>query len=185
MDMKETILEIAQRLVQQRGVNGFSYADIAKEVGISKPSLHHHFTTKSALVTRLIENYTEQLVNYLMSLEKGELTFSEKLNGYYDLYRGSLNKERICLGGMLSAEALTLGPEIQPLLNSFFQYQHDWLIKLLEQGDSSGEFHLTTSANKHASVMIATLQGALVVSQATKTNDFFENSIKGLLSSIK
>jgi len=185
MDMKETILEIAQRLVQQRGVNGFSYADIAKEVGISKPSLHHHFTTKSALITRLIENYTEQLVNYLDSLSKGNLTYSQKLNGYYDLYRNSLNEERICLGGMLSAEALTLGPEIQPLLQVFFKYQQKWLIELLEQGVSSGEFHLATPINTQASVIIATLQGALVVSRATKTSDFFESSIEGLSSFIK
>lgn len=49
MDMREQILTSAQRLVQQRGFNGFSYADIADEVGIRKASLHHYFPTKTDL----------------------------------------------------------------------------------------------------------------------------------------
>ena len=34
METKDYILASAQRLVQQRGFNGFSYADVAQEVGI-------------------------------------------------------------------------------------------------------------------------------------------------------
>ena len=36
------ILDVAERLVQLRGFNGFSYADVAEELGISKASLHYH-----------------------------------------------------------------------------------------------------------------------------------------------
>ena len=39
----ERILDIAERLVQTRGFNNFSYADIATELGITKASLHYHF----------------------------------------------------------------------------------------------------------------------------------------------
>ena len=39
-DTRSQILDIAERLVQIRGFNGFSYADIAAELGIAKASLH-------------------------------------------------------------------------------------------------------------------------------------------------
>jgi TetR/AcrR family transcriptional repressor of nem operon len=48
-------LDIAEQLVQTRGFNGFSYADIAAEIGISKASLHYHFPTKAMLGERLID----------------------------------------------------------------------------------------------------------------------------------
>ena len=41
----QQILDIAQRLVQTRGFNAFSYADIANAMGISKASLHYHFVS--------------------------------------------------------------------------------------------------------------------------------------------
>ncbi len=40
------ILDVAERLVQARGFNGFSYADIAVELGLTKAALHYHFSGK-------------------------------------------------------------------------------------------------------------------------------------------
>jgi TetR/AcrR family transcriptional regulator, transcriptional repressor for nem operon len=185
MDMKTMILDSAQRLIQQRGANGFSYADIAKEVGVSKPSLHHHFATKSELVGRLMERYTEQLIEYLDSFNRKSLSAKDKISGYCDLYRSSLDHDRVCLGGMLSAEALTLETETQPLLPRFFEYQQQWLSHVLDQGKATGEFHLKISANNQAVIMMAALQGALIICRASKTKAPFEQSVKGLLSSIE
>ncbi|MGS2718444.1 TetR/AcrR family transcriptional regulator [Eionea flava] len=183
--MKTTILDSAQRLIQQRGVNGFSYADIAKEVGVSKPSLHHHFATKAELVARLMERYTEQLIEYLDSVDKKSLSAKDKICAYCDLYRSSLDHEKVCLGGILSAEALTLETDTQPLLTRFFEYQQQWLTQALKQGKANGELHLKMPVKNQAVVMIASLQGALVISRASKTKAPFEQSVKGLLSAIE
>ena len=43
------ILDVAERLAQTQGYNGFSYADIAAELGITKASLHYHFASKADL----------------------------------------------------------------------------------------------------------------------------------------
>lgn len=185
MDMKERILDVALALVQQRGVNAFSYADIAKEVGVSKASVHHHFATKSELVNCLMENYTEQLIQYLDSHNQKNLSAKDKLNYYCDVYRNTLDNEKVCLGGMLSAEALTLGSETKPLLSRFFEYQKQWLIQVLKQGEESGELHLNTSGEKLAVMLIATLQGALVVSRSAKTPIFFDQSVEGFFSFIE
>jgi TetR/AcrR family transcriptional repressor of nem operon len=48
------ILEVAERLVQRRGFNGFSHADVAEEVGTTKPALHDHFARKAELGAALI-----------------------------------------------------------------------------------------------------------------------------------
>ena len=44
---RSRILDVAEQLVQTRGFNGFSYADISAELGITKASLHYHFATKA------------------------------------------------------------------------------------------------------------------------------------------
>ena len=56
------ILDVAERLVQLRGFNGFSYADVAEELGISKASLHYHFAGKAeALIERYASRFTASL----------------------------------------------------------------------------------------------------------------------------
>ena len=181
MDMKERILDIGQRLIQQRGVNGFSYADIAKEVGVAKPSLHHHFATKTDLVVRLMERYSEQLREYLASVSGNKESALDKLTAYCALYRTNLDGKRACMGGMLSAEANTLDPQVQPMLQRFFETQRQWLVQVLETGASAGELHLTGDAEAEACNIIASMQGALVVSRSAVDTTFFDLAERAIL----
>src|SRR5262245_3359472 len=48
-DTATRILDAAERLVQIRGFSGFSYADVAEELGVTKASLHYHFAGKAEL----------------------------------------------------------------------------------------------------------------------------------------
>ncbi len=59
------ILDVAERLVQVRGFNGFSYADVAAELHITKAALHYHFAGKSALGEALITRYASRFAEAL------------------------------------------------------------------------------------------------------------------------
>ena len=56
-DTATRILDSAESLVQVRGFNGFSYADVAAELGVTKASLHYHFPGKAELGRALIVRY--------------------------------------------------------------------------------------------------------------------------------
>ena len=53
----DRVLHIAAALVQTRSFNAFSYADIARTVGIRKASLHQHCAPKAALGVALVARY--------------------------------------------------------------------------------------------------------------------------------
>ena len=64
------ILDVAERLAQVRGFNGFSYADIAAEVGITKAALHYHFASKADLGKALISRYAARFGEALAAIER-------------------------------------------------------------------------------------------------------------------
>src|SRR5450755_3943128 len=102
------ILDVAERLVQTRGFNAFSYADIAAELGISKPALHYHYPSKQALGDALISRYSERFFRELDAIEAAEQDAGARLSAYVGLYRSVLSANRMCLCGMLAAEYQTL-----------------------------------------------------------------------------
>src|ERR1700733_2743383 len=75
----ERILDIAERLVQTRGFNNFSYADIASELGITTASLHYHFPGKAELGLALITRYGERFSHALSQIEQGQPNARAKL----------------------------------------------------------------------------------------------------------
>ena len=81
-DTSQRILDTAERLVQTRGFNGFSYADIATTLGVTKASLHYHFPAKAELGQRLIERYEKNFLAALEAIDQTSTTAREKLKRY-------------------------------------------------------------------------------------------------------
>ena len=103
-DTSQRILDTAERLVQTRGFNGFSYADIATTLGVTKASLHYHFPAKAELGHRLIERYEKNFLAALETIDQTSTTAREKLKRYAQIYADVLRNNRMCLCGMLAAE---------------------------------------------------------------------------------
>ncbi len=184
MEMKDKILESAQKLVQQRGFNGFSYADVANEVGIRKASLHHHFPSKTDLGLSLINIYSERLTTALVNLDNSSSSIEKKLNNYIDIYRSALEDQRMCLGGMLASEIITLDPVMLPSLHHFFDINTSWLAKTLEEGQAQQLFTLTSPADDQAQLFVSSLQGALLISRAMNNMNLFEQASSSLLKNL-
>src|SRR5687767_13048426 len=114
------MLDVAERLAQTRGFNGFSYADIAAALGITKASLHYHFATKADLGRALIERYSNSFAEALAQIEASGLDARAQLQRYVQLYRDVLSNDRICLCGMLAAEVTTLPDPMKKAIRRFF-----------------------------------------------------------------
>src|SRR3954467_6907473 len=102
------ILDIAERLAQSRGFNGFSYADVAAELQVTKAGLHYHFAGKGELGEALMRRYHARFAEALAAIEAGEPDAAACLRAYTDLYAGVLDGRLMCLCGMLAAEFETL-----------------------------------------------------------------------------
>src|ERR1700733_11196961 len=80
------VLDVAEKLAQTRGYNGFSYADIAAQLGVTKASLHYHFPSKAQLGIALIDRYHRSFGDALLAIDRQTQKPAEKLRRYVDLY---------------------------------------------------------------------------------------------------
>ena len=159
------MLDVAERLVQVRGYNGFSYADVAAELRITKAALHYHFASKADLGAALIDRYCDRLAASLAELAAAEPSAPARLRGYAAVYRDMLDGERLCLCGMLAAEYQTLPPVMQSAVIRFFTRNEAWLAEVLADGAAAGEIQLAVSAQDAAVALVAGLEGAMLVTR--------------------
>jgi TetR/AcrR family transcriptional regulator, transcriptional repressor for nem operon len=159
------ILDIAERLVQTRGFNSFSYADIATELGITKASLHYHFPGKAELGYALITRYGERFNGALEEIDRGLPDARTKLEAYADLYAGVLRGERMCMCGVLAAEFQTLPDPMREEVIRFFDENQTWLTALLEQGKLDGSLSFRGQPEDVAQGILSTLEGAMLVAR--------------------
>ena len=73
----------------------------------------------------------------------------------------------MCLCGMLAAEHTTLPAPMQRALQAFFDANEHWLTGVLEAGRRrSGELTLPAGAREEARLLVAGLEGALLVARS-------------------
>jgi TetR/AcrR family transcriptional repressor of nem operon len=164
-DTRQLILDISEQLVQVRGFNAFSYADVAAELGITKASLHYHFPGKAELGQALIARYAQRFEQALDAIDAGGGAAPRKLSAYAKLYADVLRRHRMCLCGMLAAEYETLPDPIRVAVHGFFDNNERWLSRVLRQGRSEHTLEFEGSARATARMIISGLEGAMLVAR--------------------
>ena len=177
-------LDTAERLVQVRGYNGFSYADIAAELRITKASLHYHFATKADLGEALINRYSTRFFQALAEVDADGAAAPAKLAAYTKLYADVLSEQKMCLCGMLAAEYPTLPLPMQAAVVGFFDYNESWLQAVLEQGMAEGTLAFTGQARDTARMIVSGLEGAMLVTRPYGDAARFQVAAASLLASV-
>jgi TetR/AcrR family transcriptional repressor of nem operon len=164
-DTASQILDVAERLVQIRGFNGFSYADVASELNVSKASLHYHFAGKAELGEALIGRYAARFADALEAVDERGHDAPAKLEAYASIYADVLRDRRMCLCGMLAADYDTLPEPMRDAVIRFFDQNEAWLTGVLEQGEEQGSLRLGGSASEAAQALVSGLEGALLIAR--------------------
>jgi TetR/AcrR family transcriptional repressor of nem operon len=180
----KAILDVAEELAQTRGYNGFSYADVAARLGVTTPSLHYHFPSKAELGGALIDRYQEMFGEALAAIDRRGGTAGDKLRQYAALYDSVMMNDRMCLCGMLAAEYATLPMAMRKGLKLFFDANERWLTLVLASGLRAGEFQFTESSNARARVLLAALEGAMLVARSYSDPVRFKAAAKYLLADL-
>jgi TetR/AcrR family transcriptional repressor of nem operon len=178
------VLDVAERLVQINGFNGFSYADVAAELALTKASLHYHFSSKAALGEALIARYAERFAEALARIDAEGSRGPDKLRAYVGLYAAVLREQRMCLCGMLAAEYQTLPEPMRDAVVRFFDANEAWLARVLEAGAADGSLSFAGSTEDTARLIISGLEGAMLVARPYDDAARFEAAADQLLANL-
>ena len=183
-DTTSKILDVAERLVQLRGFNGFSYADVASELKITKASLHSHCPAKADLGRALIERYSNRFSDELGAIDQRERDPMAKLEAYAKIYADVLSEHRMCLCGMLAAGYDTLPVPMREAVIDFFDVNEAWLTRVLDRGAADGKLVLSGSSAEAAQAIVSGLEGAMLIARPYDDVKRFDTAASRLLTSL-
>jgi TetR/AcrR family transcriptional regulator, transcriptional repressor for nem operon len=185
-DTRRELLDLAETLVRTRGYNGFSYRDLAEQIGIKTASIHYHFPTKGDLGVSLIENEREVFARNLAQLDATEKDPRRRLERFIQLFQATTIgcHNRMCLGAMLAVEQETLPDAVGQAVRRLFVDNEDWLAKLLEEGRKKRQFRFKGSAEVVARCLFSSLEGALLMARTFRDIRRFEATTQWILETL-
>lgn len=164
----DEILACARSLIIAGGYNGFSYADIAEVVGIRKPSIHHHFSSKVDLVRALVVHYRQEAEAGVADLEHRVPDPEEQLRAYMEYWKKCITdgSASFCVCALLASELPVLPEEVALEVRAYFRSLAAWLTSVLERGAQLGRIRLSNTPRIEAETLMATVHGAMLSARA-------------------
>jgi TetR/AcrR family transcriptional regulator, transcriptional repressor for nem operon len=151
-DRSDAIMDAAERHIRLAGYSGFSYRDIAADVGIRSASVHHHFPTKEMLAAAVARRYVDR---FELAVEREEAVGAGRVEAWRRVFRRAVHEDgRMCLCGALGAASAHLPPAVALEARRFFERGLDNL---------TGTHGLS---RPDAMRVMATLEGAMLLAAA-------------------
>jgi AcrR family transcriptional regulator len=170
---KRTILNLAESFLQDKGYNGFSYADIASELDVKNAAIHYHFPTKEDLGIAVIRRYRDRFKLWINNSRVKDLSPEEKLDWFLSIYNDMrADQGKVCLVGSFEAEFNTIPEGLQGEVQALHKEMLVWLQSTLAEGKVAGVFHFNGDPANKASLIMSALQGALQMARALGTKKF-------------
>ncbi len=142
MSTQQKLIDSARYLIQTRGYNGFSYADVAEQVQVRKASIHHHFPTKADLARAVVEESRALIVAQTRTLDDGAFDPEAQLRFYTGYWERCIadGSALFCVAGMLASELPTLPADLAENVRAHFRDLSNWLETVLTKGAQLGLF---------------------------------------------
>lgn len=139
-DTKTRILDLAEMLTQTKGFNGFSYIDLANEIGIKTSSVHYYFKIKDDLAAALVERVHERHAAGFQVIEAENRSADARLKALIEYFQNYVTDEKFCLCGMMAAEMQSVSPRVAKLVQAYFRDFQAWLERQFEHaGEDDAE----------------------------------------------
>lgn len=162
MDRKAEIIGLADQLVKSVGYEGFSYADLSQQLGITKASIHHHFPHKEDLGAALCDSYAAYLEKKFKALEARGGDAWSKLDAYFTGGAALVEDHgKTCPISALQAEVNSLPAPLKDRLRSLDTLELGFVARVLAQGRASGEFRFQGEPAAQAALLVSSYKGAL------------------------
>lgn len=163
---RDRILNAAEKRARAGGYNGFSFRDLATDVGVKSSSVHYHFPTKADLAEALAKRYAERALERLG--DPKTLKPREAIDRLVALFRESLTvNDQMCLCGLFGAERDMLPDAVTASVADYFRA----LLQYLET--SFGD----AWAGPNAVSLLARLEGALILARTMRDHGVFDAAI--------
>jgi TetR/AcrR family transcriptional repressor of nem operon len=179
---REQILDAATRLMHVSGYRGTSLDDVLRESGVGKGNFYYYFKSKEelgyAILDRIVRGFVERTLE--PSFADSSRPPLDRIHRFLD-YVLETQRQRNCVGGCpmgnLASELSDVHEGFRRRLAEIFTRWRERLTEALREAQSEGSLALTCDAGRLAQFLVASLEGAILMTKVTKEIEELETCV--------
>jgi AcrR family transcriptional regulator len=185
---KQRILQKSGILFNTQGYKATSISDITGATGYTKGAIYRHFESKAVLEKETLFHLSGIMFEKLRGMIKDEKTAGAKLRAIFKYFEGYVTNPEV-KGGCPLMNAAIEADDAHPVLRKeavkVLDILRDSIVGILKNGIRFNQIRKDTDLFYYSTVVIATLEGAIMMSRLRGDNDDIRRVIKHLERQLK
>jgi TetR/AcrR family transcriptional regulator, transcriptional repressor for nem operon len=175
-ETRERIIMRVAPLFNQQGYYGSSLSDMMAATGLKKGGIYNHFASKDELALAAFEyNWGLLRDKYEQALHSAGDSPAAQLFAAVEVHASFADNPPTAGGCPLlntAIESDDTHPLLQQHARAAMDYWRSLLTDIVARGIAQGEFKLSTNGEEVATILISTIEGAIMLSKLYNSPDF-------------
>jgi AcrR family transcriptional regulator len=167
-ETKTRIIQQAAELFNQQGYAGSSISDIMRVTGLQKGGIYNHFQSKDELALQAFDFAIACVSQHTLAAVRSKHHAIERLEAIIEVFSTFVNNPPIKGGCPLLNTAVESDDTNPALRDRAQQAMNSWrnlISQIIDKGITRGEIRSGVDADEIATIIIATLEGAIMMSK--------------------
>ena len=180
---KARIIHQAAELFNQKGYAGSSIADVMQATGLKKGGIYNHFKSKDELALAAFDYAVSLMSQEVWQAVKTERNAIRRLQALTSAYLIYIDEPPILGGCPILNTAIEADDLDSPLRDRALAAIDSWrslIVRIVQKGIKKGEVRSTVEADTVATIIICTIEGAIMMSQLEKNPIHLQRAIAHL-----
>jgi TetR/AcrR family transcriptional regulator, transcriptional repressor for nem operon len=180
---KERILKQSGRLFNTQGYKATSLSDITEASGLTKGAIYQHFKNKEKLEAETLKYLSNIMVSQLTLRIKAQPTAPDKLYAMFSYFRSYITQPPVKGGCPLLNVAIECddsNPALRKQAVGILDILKNSIVHIVNNGIRYGQIKPGTDRESYATLVIACLEGAIMMSKLRGNNKDMNSVINHL-----
>ncbi len=182
---QEEITDKAIRLIDQRGIQGLTIKNLAKETGVTEGAIYRHFENKKQILLSILSLFREKMKEFQESARSTEQTTYTKLQVILNSYRKFFESNPAIVSVIFAEEIFQNDNELSGEVAELIKENQEFMLSLIREGKSRGELRKDLDNQ----MMVSSILGPFrLIVKMWKMENFsvsLENSLEKLMNYLK
>jgi TetR/AcrR family transcriptional repressor of nem operon len=175
---RERLIDVGVKLMHRHGYSATGVSEILDKADLPKGSFYHHFANKEDFAAATIERYaTREREHAAAVLNDPKVPPLKRLERYFSDLQTTYGQNGVvpgCLLGRFSLDLAAENGQLRKRVAASFDHWQSTIATVLNQAIAQRELPSNTNAEHLAGFLLNSWQGALVRSQAERSDHALE-----------
>lgn len=182
---QEEIINKAIKIIDQRGIQGLTIKNLAKEIGVTEGAIYRHFENKRQILTSILTLFQDKMDEFHTSDQLSGKTTFWKISSTLNHFRKLFEANPAIVSVIFAEEIFQNDNELSEKVAGLIKKNQEFMLSLIKEGKANGELR----GDLGEQMMVSSILGHFrLIVKMWKMEGFsvsLENSLEELLDYLK